>query len=352
MAWANPAPPLLLTKRLSAFLHDNQIPELPTLLITSYHGKILSHASPNPISILRIHATVAASLVAIHASSSADISYALPGSGTPEPISSSPVPGADNNNDNPGAPEDSASKKPVARKITGPSVRPAAITVQFSGGTVIIRRLKCGLLLVCVGPSAQPVQPESQSQQQEENAEGNAENAENDVENAKDDVENAENVDNGGNVEDVENASSVENTGKVENADQIDAVENTSNVENADTADKAESADEVENTGKVENADNVENTENIENTGKIENADKADKAGNVENADPPVDVSGSPGEVESLVNAESQDATPSSDSVAAPSIAEMRRHAGDLACWLDEQLATLYVPEEFSGTIN
>lgn len=32
-------------------------------------------------------------------------------------------------------------------------MRPATITVQLTGGTVLIRRLKCGLLFVCVGPS-------------------------------------------------------------------------------------------------------------------------------------------------------------------------------------------------------
>lgn len=33
-------------------------------------------------------------------------------------------------------------------------IKPVTITVQLSGGTVVIRRLKCGLLFVCVGPAA------------------------------------------------------------------------------------------------------------------------------------------------------------------------------------------------------
>ncbi|VUC33596.1 unnamed protein product, partial [Clonostachys rosea] len=59
-------PPLLLTKRLTSFLHANQTSQLPTLLVATQTGKLLAHASPNPVSLLRTHATVAASLFAIH----------------------------------------------------------------------------------------------------------------------------------------------------------------------------------------------------------------------------------------------------------------------------------------------
>ncbi|EQL04048.1 hypothetical protein OCS_00247 [Ophiocordyceps sinensis CO18] len=73
MAQPNPpTPPLLLTKRLNAFLHANRSPQLPTLLLITSHGKLLAHASPHAVTLLRTRATVAASLLAIHASSSVD----------------------------------------------------------------------------------------------------------------------------------------------------------------------------------------------------------------------------------------------------------------------------------------
>ncbi|KZZ96683.1 hypothetical protein AAL_03912 [Moelleriella libera RCEF 2490] len=165
-------PPLLLTKRLNAFLHANQTAQLPTLLLTTYHGKLLAHASPqHPVSVLRTHATVAASLLAIHTSSSVDVPSALPGSRTPDPISSSPPSSEDhdhnsnhhdNHHEDHNNPTDSsydrgpaASAAATASSRTRVAVQPVTITVQLSGGTFIIRRLKCGLLFVCVGPSAQ-----------------------------------------------------------------------------------------------------------------------------------------------------------------------------------------------------
>jgi hypothetical protein len=35
----------------------------------------------------------------------------------------------------------------------GRGIKPATVTVQLTSGTVVIRRLKCGLLFVCVGPA-------------------------------------------------------------------------------------------------------------------------------------------------------------------------------------------------------
>ncbi|KAL7783155.1 hypothetical protein V8C43DRAFT_318550 [Trichoderma afarasin] len=158
-------PPLLLTKRLNTFLHSHQTAHLPTLLLTTSQGKLLAHASSQPVSVLRTHATVAASLLAIHTSSSAAIPTALPGSRTPDPMSSSPGSphGSDDNHhlshdededaDGPHATESARSKQRPRRTI-----RPVTITVQLSEGTVIIRRLKCGLLFVCVGPAAYSLQ--------------------------------------------------------------------------------------------------------------------------------------------------------------------------------------------------
>ncbi|KAK7409008.1 hypothetical protein QQX98_008827 [Neonectria punicea] len=151
MSYPNHTPPLLLTKRLTAFLHANQTPTLPTLLLTSPHGKLLAHASPQPVSILRTHATVAASLLAIHSSSSPVLPSSLPGSRTPDPIGSSPP-----DEDDDGDADDeqlSQSQHQYQNSPKAKPIKPATITVQLSGGTVVIRRLKCGLLFVCVGPA-------------------------------------------------------------------------------------------------------------------------------------------------------------------------------------------------------
>ncbi|KJZ69167.1 hypothetical protein HIM_11437 [Hirsutella minnesotensis 3608] len=188
-----PTPPLLLTKRLNAFLHANQTPHLPTLLLTTSHGKLLAHASPHPVALLRTHATVAASLLAIHTSASVDVPSALPGARTPDdPGNGSPATGSDDDSDDregddadddddedddddddsaddqdragPDALADAEGRAQARRRSGAKSVKPAAITVQLSGGTVVIRRLKCGLLFVTIGPSAHEHQPEQHAQ--------------------------------------------------------------------------------------------------------------------------------------------------------------------------------------------
>lgn len=159
MSISHPTPPLLLTKRLTAFLHANQTTQLPTLLLTSPHGKLLAHASHQPVSALRTHATVAASLLAIHSTSAPALASALPGSRTPDPIGSSPPDDDEEDEDDPdGTDRLSQSQQleshPSAR---GRGIKPATVTVQLTSGTVVIRRLKCGLLFVCVGPAGPDV---------------------------------------------------------------------------------------------------------------------------------------------------------------------------------------------------
>ncbi|KAJ6437748.1 Ankyrin repeat domain-containing protein 50 [Purpureocillium lavendulum] len=263
---ASPTPPLLLTKRLNAFLHANTTPALPTLLLTTAHGKLLAHASPHAVALLRTHATVAASLLAIHTSSSVDLPSALPGARTPDhPGASSPIDDTEDDDDDDGddgrdgvfdgrargshsraprgghhddddeEPEDRARSR--RRSATQP-VKPVTITVQLSGGTVIIRRLRCGLLFVAIGPSAHEYY-------------------------------------------------------------------STNHNNNHMTPDQRREQQQQQENG---------------------------------------DVAGSPSEVESLVSAGGQ-TTSSLESVGAASVA-MRRHAGDLARWLDDKLGTLQVPAE------
>ncbi|KAL7946049.1 hypothetical protein V8C42DRAFT_322323 [Trichoderma barbatum] len=248
MSVPNATPPLLLSKRLNTFLHSHQTAHLPTLLLTTSQGKLLAHASSQPVSVLRTHATVAASLLAIHTSSSAAIPTALPGSRTPDPMSSSPGSphGSDDGHhldhhddehdfDVDGQHATESSDRARHKQRPRRTIRPVTITVQLSEGTVIIRRLKCGLLFVCVGPAAYSLQ------------------------------------------------------------DQHHPLSHSHH----------------------ENGDGV----------------------------------GSPSEVESLISAGGL-TTSSLESASAAPVVAMRRHAAELARWLDEKLGTLKVPEEGIGVVE
>ncbi|KAF1739539.1 hypothetical protein CRV24_001474 [Beauveria bassiana] len=93
MAALPQATPLLLTKRLNAFLRAHTSPSLPTLLLTTHHGKLLAHASSlhQPVAVLRTHATVAASLLAIHTTTSSSTVPPLPTGASPSSSSTSSV---------------------------------------------------------------------------------------------------------------------------------------------------------------------------------------------------------------------------------------------------------------------
>ncbi|KAK5626243.1 hypothetical protein RRF57_001958 [Xylaria bambusicola] len=124
MSVAAPTPPLLLTKRLTAFLRANLSPQIHSSLLTTVAGKLLTHASPHSVATLRTQATVAASLWALYSapSTGATIENALP----------------------------SHSSSALVGKQTS-----SAITVQLAGAVVAIRHLRCGLLFICIGPPAE-----------------------------------------------------------------------------------------------------------------------------------------------------------------------------------------------------
>ncbi|KAF9876213.1 hypothetical protein CkaCkLH20_06156 [Colletotrichum karsti] len=138
MSFNQPTPPLLLTKRLTAFLASNLNAHLHTALLATPSGRLLAHASPHPVSLLRTQSTVASSLFALHASTAPDIPDALPTSSS----LSSPAPLAE-----------------------GAGGKPLTITVQLAAGVVVIRRLKCGLLFVCIGPLAEHIDESTSSAQ-------------------------------------------------------------------------------------------------------------------------------------------------------------------------------------------
>lgn len=142
-------PPLLLTKRLTSFLQLNLSQQITTLLLLSPDGKLLAYASqpPIPVATLRTHGTVAASLYTIH-SNGAD----------PDTIDAALPPGSRARRTSRGSGGSSRSDGPLA------------VTIQLESGTVlVIRRLRCGMLFVCMGPpaghDAQGSRPATQHQQ-------------------------------------------------------------------------------------------------------------------------------------------------------------------------------------------
>jgi hypothetical protein len=144
MSLAAPTPPLLLTKRLTAFLHANLSPQIHTAALVTLSGKLLAHASSHPVSTLRTQCTVAASVWAVYASPStgAAVADALPPSSVDSAagVASSPASSA-------------SSATPGASGSSRSGSRPTAVTIQLSGGVLVARRLRCGLLFVCVGPA-------------------------------------------------------------------------------------------------------------------------------------------------------------------------------------------------------
>lgn len=109
-------PPLLFTKRLTGFLASHLSPTTHTLLLTTPTGRLLAHASDAPATALRARATVAAGLVRMYSRSPAS---------TP-----------------------SAEGEPSAEAEKGP----LCVTVHLAEGVFVVRMLRCGLLLVAVGP--------------------------------------------------------------------------------------------------------------------------------------------------------------------------------------------------------
>lgn len=121
---------MLLTKPLATFLSQNSSPQLPTLLLISPAGKLLSSSSPLPASVLRTQSTVACTCWNLYhpfqTTTSSLVNDALPEPTTPAPSSS----------------------------VTPPNLN--SITVQLAHGVMVIRSLSCGLLFVAIGPSITP----------------------------------------------------------------------------------------------------------------------------------------------------------------------------------------------------
>ena len=184
-----PAPPLLLTRRLSSFLHssleslrEQQDPSslspssagaspspttLQTALLVSPSGKLLAYESPLPVRTLRTHCSVAASLWAIHASSAPSVSVALNQRPQPHSITHSqhphphPPPQAQQQQN----PQQSYFQQhqnqphsPTQQTEDDDNYHdgsaPVSIAASFNGGAVfVVRKLRCGLLFACSTPA-------------------------------------------------------------------------------------------------------------------------------------------------------------------------------------------------------
>ncbi|KAI0377062.1 hypothetical protein F5Y04DRAFT_265300 [Hypomontagnella monticulosa] len=129
MPSSSPTPSLLLTKRLTTFLSSNLSPQIHTAALTTLSGKLLAYASPHGVGTLRTQCTVAASIWALYSMQTASdaVAQAQP------PIPRSQL------SDFTSLPPDPA---------------PSAVTVQLAAGVLVVRKLRCGLLFVCLGPTS------------------------------------------------------------------------------------------------------------------------------------------------------------------------------------------------------
>ncbi|EGS19750.1 uncharacterized protein CTHT_0042340 [Thermochaetoides thermophila DSM 1495] len=139
-----PPPPLLLTKRVTAFLRANLSPPIiHTAMLTTPSGSLLAHAGDMPASALRRQCAVAAQLWAIQSQARAARAA------------------AEHHQQQPGESADTGAEDLTAVATPGATTtvkrrkdRPPVVTVQLDTGAVfVIRRLRCGMLFICMGGS-------------------------------------------------------------------------------------------------------------------------------------------------------------------------------------------------------
>ncbi|KAK3682439.1 hypothetical protein B0T22DRAFT_283689 [Podospora appendiculata] len=143
-----PPPPLLLSKRVTAFLHANLSSHIRMAALTTPAGKLLAHASTLPASVLRRQCGVAASLWALYASSAESSNSSAFGDAAE---SSLPATGSGSRSSSSNGYDHRSTKSRKSSSRGGGESAPA-VTVQLDSGVVfVIRRLRCGMLFVCMG---------------------------------------------------------------------------------------------------------------------------------------------------------------------------------------------------------
>ncbi|KAK0126966.1 hypothetical protein ONS96_006530 [Cadophora gregata f. sp. sojae] len=146
---------MLLTKRLTAFLSQNTTPQLPTLLLLSPTGKLLSSSSPLPASTLRTQATLACSLWNLYLPTTSIIPSALPSSS--QTSSSQPQSQSQSQAEAQSETSHSQSRGSDATLSSTSTIADhdlSTITIQLSHGIMVIRALSCSLLFVAIGPAS------------------------------------------------------------------------------------------------------------------------------------------------------------------------------------------------------
>ena len=342
-------PPLLLTKRLTSLLHANLSTHLHSSLLATPSGKLLAHASPHPVADLRAQATAAASLCAIHAAATPAAATALP---IAPAIQQQQQQQQQQNNDNShkdasydsdehdGVEHASGNgdrpRRTAEASIVGPTPRVgaargdggdagvsgngsgsdrgrsgvSAITVQLACGTVVIRKLRCGLLLVCVGPL--PGTPAAETSG----------------------VHGANSNSSDAAVNGYSNGHSNGHSNGTSHSNGTDHGNGTSISNGHSSALQVQPANDYSHTHQHEEGNG---------TGPVPSA-----APSTEHTPPPASPTGSS---DGAASPEAQTTTSvtSQVSTTTASVAVMRRQAEDLARWLDEKLGTLLVPDEGVG---
>ncbi|ORY61312.1 uncharacterized protein BCR38DRAFT_31706 [Pseudomassariella vexata] len=133
MSLSAPSPPLLLTKRLTSFLRSNLSPQIHTALLATLSGKLLAHASAQSVSILRTQCTIASSIWAVYSAPAAREAI-------PEAI------------------------PPHFSSMSHRDPTPSAVTIQLTGAVLVVRKLRCGLLFICIGPAPEGAEQEASTQ--------------------------------------------------------------------------------------------------------------------------------------------------------------------------------------------
>ncbi len=170
-----PAPPLLLMRRLSTFLHtsletlrenaeqQSAATTLQTALLVTPAGKLLAYESPLPVRTLRTHCSVAASLWTIHSSSSPSVAVALdqtaPVASSGPPTNAPPLETVSSPTLSPTRPAEGEEEE---EEPYHDGSKPESIAVSFDGGAVFfVRQLRCGLLFACstTAPNASASRP-------------------------------------------------------------------------------------------------------------------------------------------------------------------------------------------------
>lgn len=154
MATATPPAPkpkprqmMLLTKRLTYFLAQNTSPALPTLLLLSPTGKLLSSSSPSPASTLRTQATLACSLWTLYQPTADLLPQTLPSSANAPSQGRGGRPGKERGRGR------SSDRSRTADGEGAGDEELSTVTIQLSNGIMVISALSCGLLFVAIGPS-------------------------------------------------------------------------------------------------------------------------------------------------------------------------------------------------------